>query len=114
MESSSFALVHGNEPVREWLKSLSPDVRKIIGEDIKSVQFGWPLGMPLVRKLAPDLWEIRSSSREGIVRVLFTIADNKMVLLHGFSKKSQKTPKNDLDTAKRRLNKVQLENKNGE
>ncbi len=105
---------NGNEPVREWLKSLSPDIRKIIGEDIKSVQFGWPLGMPLVRKLAPNLWEIRSSIREGIVRVLFTIVDNKMVLLHGFIKKSQKTPQNDLDIARRRLRKVQLEDENDE
>ncbi len=109
-----FRTGNGNEPVREWLKSLSPDIRKIIGEDIKSVQFGWPLGMPLVRKLAPNLWEIRSSIREGIVRVLFTIVDNKMVLLHGFIKKSQKTPQNDLDIARRRLRKVQLEDENDE
>lgn len=113
LEVKFFRTTHGNEPVREWLRGLTPDVKKTIGEDIKSVQFGWPLGMPLVRKLAPDLWEVRSSIRDGIVRVLFTVVDNKMVLLHGFIKKSQKTPQNDLNTAKRRLNKVQLEDKNG-
>jgi hypothetical protein len=46
-----FRTLSGNEPVREWLKSLRREERKIIGEGIKTVQFGWPLGMPLVRKL---------------------------------------------------------------
>jgi hypothetical protein len=50
----------GNEPVREWLKSLKREDRKTIGEDIKTAQFGWPLGMPLIRKLEPGLWEVRS------------------------------------------------------
>jgi len=45
----------GNEPVRDWLKSLSHDEKKIIGQDVKTVQYGWPLGMPLVRKLDKDL-----------------------------------------------------------
>ncbi len=90
----------GNEPVRSWLKTLNLADRKIIGEDIKSVQFGWPLGMPLVKKLESDLWEVRSSISTGIARVLFTVLDNYMVLLHGFIKKSQKTPQSDLDTAR--------------
>jgi phage-related protein len=103
----------GNEPVREWLKELSPDVRKTIGEDIKSVQFGWPLGMPLVKKIEPGLWEVRSSIRDGIVRILFTVVEDKMVLLHGFVKKSPKLPQNELNTARQRLNNIQLEQENG-
>lgn len=43
----------GAEPVRRWLKSLSLAHKKAIGEDIKTVQFGWPLGMPLVEKIKP-------------------------------------------------------------
>lgn len=93
----------GNEPVREWLKSLRREDRKVIGEDVKTVQFGWPLGMPLVRKVEPYLWEVRSHIKDGIARVLFTVLEDKIVLLHGFIKKSQKTPQSDLDTAKRRL-----------
>ena len=93
----------GNEPVREWLKSLKRDDRKAIGEDIKTAQFGWPLGMPLIRKLETDLWEVRSTFSHGIARVLFTVEDNIMVLLHGFVKKSQKTPANELITARKRL-----------
>ena len=93
----------GNEPVREWLKSLRREDRKVIGEDIKTVQFGWPLGMPLVRKVDTALWEVRSHLKDGIARMLFTVVVNKIVLLHGFVKKSQKTPRQELDTARQRL-----------
>jgi phage-related protein len=93
----------GREPVREWLKSLPREERRIIGEDIKTVQFGWPLGMPLVRKLAVGLWEVRSHLPGRITRVLFTTGEGRMVLLHGFIKKSRKTPAEDLELAKNRL-----------
>lgn len=89
--------------MREWLKSLSRDDKKILGEDIKTAQFGWPLGMPLIRKLERGLWEVRSNTTQGIARVLFTVEGNTMVLLHGFVKKSQKTPLTELNTARRRL-----------
>ena len=92
----------GREPVREWLKSLPREQRKIIGEDIKTVQFGWPLGMPLVRKLDKGLWEVRLSLPDGIARILFTTGEHRMILLHGFIKKSQKTPLQDLELAKTR------------
>ena len=97
-----FRAASGNEPVREWLKSLPQQERKSIGEDIKTAQYGWPIGMPLVRKLEPDLWEIRSNLGNRISRVLFTVYDKKIILLHGFIKKSQKTPSQDLNLAKRR------------
>ena len=93
----------GREPVRDWLKEIPRDHRKIIGEDIKTVQFGWPIGMPLVCKLEPRLWEIRVRLPEGIARILFTAFGQRMILLHGFVKKSQKTPREDLTLAKTRL-----------
>ena len=93
----------GHEPVREWLKSLKREDRKTIGEDIKTAQFGWPLGMPLIRKLERGLWEVRSQIRQGIVRVIFTVEGDTMVLLHGFIKKAQKTPPRELNTARQRL-----------
>lgn len=99
----------GNEPVREWLKSLNRDEKRIIGEDIKTAQFGWPLGMPLIRKLERGLWEVRSNTHHGVVRVIFTVNGNTMILLHGFVKKSQKTPLDDLNTARRRLSDVEKE-----
>lgn len=100
---SFFSTEAGREPVREWLKSLPREARRAIGEDVKTVQFGWPLGMPLVRKLERDLWEVRVRLPGGIARVFFTAGDGQMVLLHGFIKKSQKTPADDLALAKARL-----------
>ena len=98
-----FRTASGNEPVREWLKALPRENRRSIGEDIKTVQFGWPLGMPLVRKLDAGLWEVRSRLPGGIARLIFTTGERQMVLLHGFIKKSQRTPADDLELARRRL-----------
>lgn len=98
-----FKTEFGTEPVRDWLKELPRTDRKRIGEDIKTVQFGWPIGMPLVRKLETGLWEVRSQLERSIARVIFTVQQETMVLLHGFIKKSQKTPIPDLDAARRRL-----------
>jgi phage-related protein len=91
------------EPVREWLKGQEQEDKKQIGEDIKAVQYEWPLGMPLIRKIEKELWEVRSRIQNGIARVFFTVDGNFMVLLHGFVKKSQATPQGDLDTARRRM-----------
>jgi phage-related protein len=93
----------GTEPVRNWLKDLPVVERKAIGEDIKTVQFGWPLGMPLVDHLEGGIWEVRTRLSTRIARVLFVLDGDTMVLLHGFIKKEQKTPKPELDLAKDRL-----------
>jgi phage-related protein len=98
-----FRTEQGNEPVREWLKGLPSADRKAVGDEIRAVQFGWPIGMPLVRKLKPGLWEVRVRLDERIARVLFTVLDGEAVLLHGFIKKSQKTPATDLETAGGRM-----------
>lgn len=92
----------GNEPVREWLTDLPREHRRMIGTDIKTVQLGWPIGMPVVRKLDTGLWEVRIDLDDTIARVLFTIVGSDMILLHGFIKKSQKTPASDMATAKQR------------
>ena len=99
-----FRLESGREPVREWLRSLDPASKKAIGADIKTVQFAWPVGMSLIRKLQPDLWEIRSTITDGIARIFFSIYADRIVQLHGFVKKSQKTRPKELALAKRRLN----------
>jgi len=94
----------GNEPVREWLKGLPAEEKRIIGTQIKEVQWGWPIGMPLVRKLEEGLFEIRVplSETDRIARILFGLDKNKMVLLHGFIKKSQKIPGNEKKIAHQR------------
>ena len=98
-----YRTVSGTEPVRDWLINLDKEKRRKIGIDIKTVQFGWPMGMPLVRKLEKSLWETRSHLPGGIARVMFTVDGSTMVLLHGIIKKSQATPQQDLATARRRL-----------
>ena len=92
----------GAEPVREWLKSLSAEDRRIIGEDIATVEYGWPVGMPLCKSLGGGLWEIRSNIRDGIARVIFFMHDERLVLLNGFVKKTQKTPDAEIESARRR------------
>jgi phage-related protein len=94
------------EPVRDWLKSLSQEEKKLIGTAIKKVQFSYPIGMPLVRKISTNLWEVRISLSEKIARVLFTIENKTMILLHGFIKKTQRTPAKELEIAQKRLNKL--------
>jgi len=97
----------GRVPVREWLLNLSAEDRKAIGDDIRTAEFGWPIGMPLCRAIKghKGLWEIRSRLEGGrIARVFFSDHKGSMVLLHGFIKKSQKTPAKELDIAVKRQN----------
>jgi phage-related protein len=99
-----FRTAAGGEPVREWLKSLRPvEDCKRIGLDIQTVEFGWPIGMPTCRPLQDGLYEVRTNLTHGrIARVLFYIdVQSRMVLLHGFIKKTQKTPDEDMELARR-------------
>jgi phage-related protein len=100
----------GGEPVRDWLKNLpSPEDRKRIGEDIKTVEFGWPVGMPVCKPLGDGIYEVRTSlAQNRIARVLFYIdKKDQMVLLHGFIKKTRKTPGEDLVLARNNKSKHQ-------
>jgi phage-related protein len=97
-------------PVRDWLLKLAPEHRKIIGEDIKTVEYGWPIGMPVSRPLGNGLHEVRSDlTNKTISRVIFTIYKNNMVLLHGFIKKDQKTSQKEMNIARSRLKKFSQE-----
>ncbi|MDA1372061.1 MAG: type II toxin-antitoxin system RelE/ParE family toxin [Proteobacteria bacterium] len=97
----------GKEPVRDFRKALSASDKKIVGEDIKTVEMGWPIGMPVAKKIEPDLWEVRSTiSSDRRVRILFAIYKSNMVLLHAFIKKSSQIPKLDLQLASIRRNRI--------
>lgn len=101
-----YRTARGNEPVREWLKGLRGEDRKAIGDDIQTLEFGWPVGMPVCRPMSgrQGLWEVRSNLTDGrIARVLFCIIEDRILLLHGFIKKAQKTPKPDVDLAVNRM-----------
>ena len=97
-----FRTAEGREPVRDWLKALPAAERKAIGDDLRTMQFGWPLGMPLVRHLESGIWEARTRLANRIARVLFATFEGEAVLLHGFIKKSQETPLPELRLARRR------------
>src|SRR6266851_9018062 len=99
----------GGEPVRNWLKGLPSEDRQRIGEDIKTVEFAWPLGMPLCRPLGDGIYEVRSGLPQNrIARVLFYIdRKGRMVLLHGFIKKTRKTPAEDLELTRGNKNRHQ-------
>src|SRR5882672_9379985 len=107
----------GSEPVREWLKSLSRDDKRSVGQDIATVEFGWPVGMPHCRSLAPrrGLWEVRSSlTGNRIGRVLFFSDGGQMVLLHGFIQRTQPTPDQELDLAVKRKKEIENDGKTKE
>lgn len=97
-----FRTESGTEPVRDWLKGLSKRERVLIGVDLKTVEFGWPIGMPTCRAMGGGLFEVRTNLPGRIARVLFCVDKGRMFLLHGFIKKSQRTPKADLELALRR------------
>lgn len=98
----------GANPVRDWLIALPASDRHQLGHDINAVEYGWPVGMPLCRSLGGGLWEVRSTlPSRRIARVIFCLADNEMILLHGFIKKTQKTPVDDLRIAQDRRKEIE-------
>jgi len=103
LDAVFFRTENETEPVREWLKELTKADKKVIGEDITTVQYGWPLGMPLVDHLGQGLWEIRTRLSGGrIARIIFFMDSNTMVLVNGFIKKTRKTPISELELSRKR------------
>jgi phage-related protein len=98
----------GKEPVREWLQRLDREDRRIVGTDIRTVELGWPIGMPVCRPVGNGVFEVRSTITNGrIARVLFCIHGGNMILLHAFVKKTQKTPSTELETALKRKREIE-------
>jgi len=94
----------GGEPVRDWLRNLPDDDRRKIGVDLATLQVGWPVGMPLCRALGGGLWEVRSSLPSNrIARLLFCVDKGRIGIVNGFIKKTQKTPQDELELARKRM-----------
>jgi phage-related protein len=107
IQARFYELPSGRKPVRDWLLELSPDDRRNVGYDIQTIEFGWPIGMPVCRPLGHGLYEVRSNISDGrIARVVFCIVSGELVLLHGFVKKTQKTPPADLAVANKRMKEI--------
>ena len=103
-----FQTPSGNEPVLDWLKELPREDRHAIGQDLMRVQWRWPVGMPLCHNLRNGLWEVRSAlPSDRIARVIICAHDGELVALHGFIKKAQKTPKDDLALALKRRKEIE-------
>ena len=102
-----YANASRHQPVREWLKELTKQDRRSIGEDIAYVQYKWPIGKPRVDHLRGPIWEVRTSLRNSIARTLFAVDDDTMILLHGFIKKTQQTPANEMALAEKRFKEYQ-------
>lgn len=108
LQARFFETGSGRKPVREWLLEIDQDDRRTVGYDVQTVEFGWPIGMPVCRSVGDGLWEIRSNLSDGkIGRIIFCIVDGDLVLLHGFIKKTQKTPPPDIELAKRRRKEIE-------
>jgi phage-related protein len=107
IQARFYELPSGGKPVRDWLLEQTLEDRRISGFDIQTVEFGWPIGMPVCKPLGSGLYEVRSNLSDGrIGRVLFSITNNEMVLLHGFIKKTQKTPPPDIVLARKRMKEI--------
>ena len=99
-----YRTVAGAEIVLDWFRGLPDEDRRVVGLDLMRVQFRWPVGMPICRPLGDGLWEVRSSLTSGrIARVLFGFWKERLIALHGFIKKTQKTPDNELKLARKRM-----------
>ena len=110
LQAAFFMSDTGKRPVRDWLMELTPQDRKSNGEDIATLEFSWPIGKPKCSPIqgVKGLYEVRSSISSGrIARVFFVLIGNRMVLLHGFVKKTQKTPDRELKRAIARMKEVQ-------
>ena len=92
--------------MRDWLRCLSKEERIEIGSDIQATQYGWPLGLLLVKHLQGDLWEVRTRLPTRIARVIFAVHGDTMYLLHSFFKTTPKTPPADLALAEKRWRQI--------
>jgi phage-related protein len=107
-----YATESGNEPVKESLLELGRPTKTVVGEDIRFVELNWRVDRPYVDKLRSgrgeleeSIFEVRHTVARNEFRTLFFVYGSMMILIHFFQKKSQKTPKSDLDLAWDRMKK---------
>ncbi|MCK4763810.1 MAG: type II toxin-antitoxin system RelE/ParE family toxin [Candidatus Aminicenantes bacterium] len=94
----------GNCPVRKYLLSLRPKSRNKILEAMEYLEtFGLDLKEPYVKFLGDKIFELRAKDHEGIYRVLyFAASGRRFIMLNGFTKKTQKTPRKEIEIALKR------------
>lgn len=101
-------ITYYSEKVRAWIENMPIGMRAYYARITERfIKFGPNLGMPFTRMIEKDLFELRIKAKEGISRIFYcTVKQGKIVMLHGFIKKNQKTPLKELKTAKQRKNEV--------
>ena len=107
----SFEIIYFNSVVEKNILKLPYDLlaRYLRLTDLM-IEFGPNLGMPHTKAMKDGLFELRLKSKEGIARVLYcTIVKSRVVILHSFMKKSNKTPQKELKTAIKRMKEVKNE-----
>lgn len=95
----------GDEPVRAFLRSLDLETQARFDWSIEQLRVrNIQARKPLVRRLEGKLWELRRESQTNIYRLIYAlVAGRRILFLHGFQKKTQKTPRAEIETAQRRL-----------
>ncbi len=94
--------------MRDWLKAMDRNDRLEVGADLQRIQYRWPVGMPLCRAMKGGLWEVRTNlPSKTISRVMICFHGGILIALHGFIKKSQKTPDQDLAIAWKRMKEIE-------
>jgi len=104
LEVRFYKTAGGNEVVLDFLRSLPADDKKTLGEDLKTLQYGYPIGMPLCRPVG-KLWELRSSlpsKRELRLLWFFHKVTQTIIVVHAFIKKAQRTPQKDIELGEAR------------
>jgi phage-related protein len=99
----------GTDVVADWFRGLNKEDRRRVGLDLLRVQENWPIGMPVCKPLGKGLWEIRSAlSGNKIARILFFLGDAEICVVHGFIKKTMKTPPQELALAYKRMKEMKI------
>ncbi len=103
-EITFFESDFGDKPAEEFLASLEPAARAKVVRSLEMLRSFPIVPAKFWRKLSGQkLWEVRAEYAGNIYRILATAApQNRVVLLHGFQKKSQKTPRQDMEIAQQR------------
>jgi len=94
----------GRYPVKDYIADLEPEERARVTFDLELLEsFGLGLGAPYVRSIRGKLRELRTRGRIQHRLLYFAVSGKRLVLLHAFAKKSEKTPPAEIDTAMRRM-----------
>lgn len=100
---------NNKSPLKEWLDEIGNEPKAEIFRIFEMLsKYGIELGLPFVRHIENKIYEVRAKDKSGIYRVLyFAHTDKVFVMLHGFQKKTQATPRKEIEIAIKRMKEIQ-------